>query len=270
MTAAVGCSPDQLLYSLSSQADEVAQVAKQLGLSTILAIGQILDHTAARMRNTMHGRTLVEMAVVRICQLDELDDLAAIVAEMRGAVESTGRGGKESRHTTPLPAAAASAPAKKNAEPTIAQTTKSLADTFRQLDQTGSPPATVAGATGFASASEDAASPAHAAGQRRHPLAQSTDAAMPRQEAPHSSNSVDEPSPSATEAIAPAVDSVLAQFQRAMAEGVPPRPAVAQSRPSRREQTAKAAEHPFVRRAIELFDAPPDKLRYTPPEDAAN
>lgn len=51
-----------------------------------------------------------------------------------------------------------------------------------------------------------------------------------------------------------------------MAEGVTPSPAATQSRPSRREQTAKVAEYPFVRRAMELFDASPDKLRYTPPE----
>ncbi len=73
-----------MLYALPSQADEVAEVGRQLGLSTILAIGQILDHTAARMRVSMHGRTLVEMAIVRICQLGELDDLAALIAELRG------------------------------------------------------------------------------------------------------------------------------------------------------------------------------------------
>jgi DNA polymerase-3 subunit gamma/tau len=85
MAMAVGCSADQLLYALPSQAQEVAQVGENLGLSTILAIGQILDQAAARMRFTMHGRTLVEMAVVRICQLDELDDIATLVAELRGA-----------------------------------------------------------------------------------------------------------------------------------------------------------------------------------------
>ena len=85
MALNVGCAPQQMLYALPSQAHEVAQVGNKLGLSTILAIGQILDHSAARMRLTMHGRTLVEMAIVRICQLGELDDIAALVAELRGA-----------------------------------------------------------------------------------------------------------------------------------------------------------------------------------------
>jgi len=230
MATAVGCSSDQLLYALPSQAVEVAQVAKQIGLSTILAISQILDHTAARMRVSVHGRTLVEMAVVRICQLGELDDLAALIAEMRGAQQAPGRGGQDSRDPTPLSGTQPNVAAKKNAEPAIAGSATSLTETYRQLDQT-----------------------------RSQPVALRPDPA-------HRPNSIDEVLSSSAEVNAPAVDSVLAQFQRAMAEGVTSRPAATQHRPSRREQTAKAAEHPFVRRAMELFDAPPDKLRYTAPE----
>ncbi|MEX2315505.1 MAG: DNA polymerase III subunit gamma/tau [Pirellulales bacterium] len=87
MTAAVGCGPDQMLYALPSQAAEVAEIGRRLGLHTILAIVQILDHAAARMRVSMHGRTLVEMAVVRICHLNDLEELAAVVAELRGRTE---------------------------------------------------------------------------------------------------------------------------------------------------------------------------------------
>jgi hypothetical protein len=72
------------------------------------------------------------------------------------------------------------------------------------------------------------------------------------------------------EASAPAAaDSVLAQWQRAMAESGATRPATP-PRPSRREQLATIAEQPFVRRAMELFDVPPEKLRYTPPDDNPN
>src|SRR6478672_546994 len=42
------------------------------------------------MRVSMHGRTLVEMAVVRICSLEDLDELAALVAEIRGGVKVSG------------------------------------------------------------------------------------------------------------------------------------------------------------------------------------
>jgi DNA polymerase-3 subunit gamma/tau len=106
MAVAAGCRAEQMLYALPSQVAEVVEVGRQLGLSTVLAIGQILDQAAARMRVSMHGRTLVEMAVVRICQLGELDDLAAAVAELRGLGAENG---------TARPAARAEA-SKKNAE----------------------------------------------------------------------------------------------------------------------------------------------------------
>jgi DNA polymerase-3 subunit gamma/tau len=103
MAVAVGCPKEQMLFALPSQAEEVAAIGRQLGLQTVLAMVQILDQTAARLRVSLHGRTLVEMAVVRICQLDDLDDLAALVAELRGEPVSV----------APQPAK----PAKKNAEP---------------------------------------------------------------------------------------------------------------------------------------------------------
>jgi DNA polymerase-3 subunit gamma/tau len=98
MVTAVGCSPDQLLYALPAQADEVAVFSRRLGVQTILAIAQILDHTAARMRTSIDGRTLMELAVVRICHLDDLDDLASLAATLR---ESTG-GVAENSHSAPV------------------------------------------------------------------------------------------------------------------------------------------------------------------------
>jgi DNA polymerase-3 subunit gamma/tau len=102
MTTTVGCGPAQMLYALPSQSEEVAAIGRQLGLATTLAMVQILDQTAARLRVSLHARTLVEMAIVRISELDNLDDLSAIVAELRA-----GHGGD----------ARPSEPAKKNAEP---------------------------------------------------------------------------------------------------------------------------------------------------------
>ncbi len=213
MAAVVGCPADQMLYALPSQADEVAQVGRQLGLSTVLAIGQVLDHTAARMRVSMHGRTLVEMAVVRICQLGELDDLAAVVAELRGAAA------QGQTDNAPQPAEA-----KKNVE--------------------------VRPKTQFARA---------AAVER--PVARPVVRGQTerRSDPPHVIGDVP------AEATAPA-DSVLAQWQRVVEESGQARPTSPPPRPSHREQLARIAEQPFVRRAIELFDVPPDKLRYTSPE----
>jgi DNA polymerase-3 subunit gamma/tau len=220
MAVAAGCGTDQLLYALPSQALAVVDVGRKLGLSTVLAIGQILDQTAARMRVSMHGRTLVEMAIVRICQLSELDDLASLVAELRGSVGGAG---------TSRPIVASDA-AKKNGEsprPALAPVV--------------APPEL-----------PTVAAPAVSRAQR-------IDSA-------HSQGAGESVSDAqAREAGLAAADSVLAQWQRAVANG-----SVAPSDPpprtSRREQLAAIADHPMVRRAMELFDVPAGQFRYVPPD----
>ena len=230
MTTAVGCPPDQMLYALPSQADEVADVGRQLGLSTVLAIGQILDHTAARLRVSIHARTLVEMAIVRICQLGELDDLAALVAELRGA--TSGQTAKatvpENRpsSTTPAIRPQSQVAAKKNDEPRV-ETSERTTD-----------------------------------GKCRSNPIQRHDAA-------HAVESSTNPVDDAHAESAPP-ESVLAQWKRAIANGEQPKSEATPPRPSRREQLAQVAEQPFVRRAMELFDVAPGQFRYTPPENGQN
>lgn len=257
MAMAVGCQPDQLLYALPSQADEVAALGRELGLATALAIGQILDQTSARMRVSMHGRTLVEMAIVRICQLGELDDLATLVAEFRGLPseqpEPRVAGVERQRAPSAAPPSAPGA-AKKNAEP----------------------PAPTTLAAGLANAVTAAASdqpPLAPAPVPMSAMATTTNGVSNGQKPPANSTadinellneSADEPTVNTAQS-----ESVLAQFQRAMASGVTTRIDAPQPRPSRREQLAQVAEHPFVQRAMELFNVEPDKLRYSPPEGEA-
>jgi DNA polymerase III subunit gamma/tau len=62
---------------------QVTQQAEQLGPETLLAGAQILDQTLVRMRQSTHARILLEMALIRICQLERLDDLGAIVEQLR-------------------------------------------------------------------------------------------------------------------------------------------------------------------------------------------
>jgi DNA polymerase-3 subunit gamma/tau len=125
MAAAVGCSAQQMIYALPSQAAEVGEVANRLGLETILAITQILDQTAARFRVSLHGRTLVEMAIVRICHLEDLDLLTELVAELRGTAPAKPPTARPPAARPPAmnqtaarpPAAEAAFAAKKNVEP---------------------------------------------------------------------------------------------------------------------------------------------------------
>ncbi len=86
MLATVGCSKEAFLYTSPSGADGIAAAGKQLGLDTLLAVMQILDQTLYRMRYSTQGRILAELALVRICELEDLDDLAETIAQLRSSV----------------------------------------------------------------------------------------------------------------------------------------------------------------------------------------
>jgi DNA polymerase-3 subunit gamma/tau len=83
MAAAVGCPADTFLHTSANEHERLAAAGKQLGLETILAIMQIIDHTLSRLRYSTQSRTLAEMALVRIANLENLDALADLIAQMR-------------------------------------------------------------------------------------------------------------------------------------------------------------------------------------------
>ena len=86
MAAAVGCPVDLLLHTPTTEYEATRQAGQQIGLETLLAIAQILDHSLVRMRQSTHVRTLVEMALIRICKLEDLDLLPGLIAQMREGV----------------------------------------------------------------------------------------------------------------------------------------------------------------------------------------
>jgi DNA polymerase-3 subunit gamma/tau len=254
MAIAVGCAPAQMLYALPSQAEEVAAVGKHLGLQTTLAMVQILDQTAARLRVSLHGRTLVEMAIVRICSLDDLDDLASLVAELRGAAPSA-----PSAPKAPLPRIE---PAKKNVEPPPAVASLgSIPPLPKPVAPSPAPTATVPASPVVASASpvdKVSAQPAETTPQ---------DAIAP------SAAPTPPPEPPANGVADGGLSSMLAQFQSALeakkspaGESEPAAPRVSRRQQSA-EQAKAAAEKPFVKRALELFDVSPGQFRYTPPDN---
>jgi DNA polymerase III gamma/tau subunit len=249
MTTTVGCAPDQMLYALPSQAAEVAEVGRQLGLSTVLAIGQILDHTGARLRVSMHARTLVEMAIVRICQIGEMEDLAALVAELRGtAGQPSSKAVPEGRTNSGLQAGfQAQVEVKKNDEPRPAMRGVTVATPPSSLET--SSPITATQQVSAASAPSEQ-------------MIRREDAAHPPDVPATDANGI---------SGAPVErESVLAQFKQAMANGGLSKSESSPPRVSRREQLAQVTEQPIVRRAMELFDVAPDKMRYTPPEGESN
>ncbi|HAY82402.1 MAG TPA: DNA polymerase III subunit gamma/tau [Planctomycetaceae bacterium] len=100
MTAVAGCDPELMRHCSPADHAQLVEGGKALGLETILAIAQILDQTLVRLRQSVHARTLVEVALVRICSLENLDDLTAVIQAVQ-----------QGQATAPAPRGPAAAPA---------------------------------------------------------------------------------------------------------------------------------------------------------------
>ena len=83
IAALVGCEADFLLHTAASDYPALLESARQVGLESLLAMIQILDQSITRMRQSPHTRILLEVALVRICQLDALDDLAGLISQIK-------------------------------------------------------------------------------------------------------------------------------------------------------------------------------------------
>jgi len=83
MAATVGCDVNAMLQTGSTEYEDLVQAGQQLGLETILAALQILDQAVTRMRQSTYVRVILEMAVVRICQLADLDELSELIGQLR-------------------------------------------------------------------------------------------------------------------------------------------------------------------------------------------
>jgi DNA polymerase-3 subunit gamma/tau len=105
MAAAVGCSAESFLHASPLGRQQVVSAGRELGLETILAAMQILDQTLSRLRYSTQGRTLAELALVRICQLEDLEDLPSLIAQLQGSAAPL-QGG---RNRPPLSGVAAGA-----------------------------------------------------------------------------------------------------------------------------------------------------------------
>jgi DNA polymerase III subunit gamma/tau len=119
MVTLAGTPPDALLYSSAGEHASLLELAQQLGMETILAMMQVLDQTIARLRYSMHARALAELAIVRICTLADLQAIPALIAELRTSDGATRVGGTETARTTARSPAAPSAPIKKKSDELI-------------------------------------------------------------------------------------------------------------------------------------------------------
>ena len=83
MADAVGCPPELMLYTSKSNYEKLSQTSRSWGLETILAGIQVLDRAAERIRQSTFPRVILETALVRICKLEDLDELASMIARLQ-------------------------------------------------------------------------------------------------------------------------------------------------------------------------------------------
>ena len=113
MAALVGCPGELLMYHLPTERDVLREQAEPWGMQTLLAAAQILDQAVSRMRQSVHARILLELALIRIARLEELDELSTLLAQLQ-----TGAGGdRPAPRIAASPTAAASTAKKKVAPP---------------------------------------------------------------------------------------------------------------------------------------------------------
>jgi DNA polymerase-3 subunit gamma/tau len=90
MVLACGASEMLLLSVDDEQRGALQKQAATGGLQTILAAAQILAETKNRMKGAAFSRVLLELALVRIATLDQLDNLAELIGQLRPAKAVSG------------------------------------------------------------------------------------------------------------------------------------------------------------------------------------
>jgi DNA polymerase-3 subunit gamma/tau len=129
MTVLVGCKPDMLLYCTTDDYDDLGEAGQQMGLTTVIAVQQILDQTLTRVRQSVHVRILVELAIVRICNLENLDDLARLISGLEaGAPQSPAGSPRGSGAAAPRTRQQQSAPPTRRENPAAVRPSPPAAD----------------------------------------------------------------------------------------------------------------------------------------------
>ncbi len=261
MALGVGCKADQLLYVLPAQVELAKELGQRLGVATILAMLQVLDQTAARMRVSVHGRTLAEMALVRVCTLQDLDGVADAVATVRA-------GGSIASGAAVLPVTSAKSQAsgelKKNSEPPVmAPPTPSPTPAPQALTDAIAQEWWQSAATRAGGLLSDLVA------QTVEVRAANGDRMLIRVDRPLTKQLCEQPSQrSELESLVATCSGRRIALQFEVAEGAAAPVVVAPPPRSRRQMQEEVAAQPFVKKALELFGVDSDAIRYLPPNES--
>ena len=84
MVTHVGCGEDTLICCSSNETEALSDQGKQFGLDTILMVVQLLDNAVVAMQSSLHARVLLEVAAVKICGLEQLESIGALIKSLSG------------------------------------------------------------------------------------------------------------------------------------------------------------------------------------------
>jgi DNA polymerase III subunit gamma/tau len=79
MAISVGGSADLLRTANPNNIDQLKQMGQSWGTTTLLSAMQLLDETIVKMRHSVQSRVLLEIALVQICNLQDLQALSELV-----------------------------------------------------------------------------------------------------------------------------------------------------------------------------------------------
>jgi DNA polymerase-3 subunit gamma/tau len=88
LMSASGGDANLLLYGSPQHFEQIKTMAEELGLHRILAAMQILDHTHGRMQRSTQSRVLMELAMIRVANLDHFHQIATLLEQLRSGKES--------------------------------------------------------------------------------------------------------------------------------------------------------------------------------------
>lgn len=293
MAVVVGCDTNQLRFVLPSQYSQAADLGAKLDVHTVLAMIQVLDQTASRMRGSLHTRTLAEMALVRIAHLDDLDNLADVVAELRSATPPAASAGVKKNGSqagnvaVPRPTSTQTPPTpSSSSQPGVITAAQSVASEDPSASHRVDPPASTTPTAPVALTSEAVKAAwkqltagmdgllASQAEQAREVCLAGADSVVVRF-APDDQFSKDMcESPANRSELERSLSEHLGgtialrfEIDRVGAPTTVAKPRVPRKVVSRRQMQSEIAERPFVARAMELFAADISKLKVTPPRD---
>ena len=273
MTQSVGCDVSQMLYALPCQRQEVSEAAEKLGVETLLAIIQVLDQSAARMRVSTHTRTLAEMAIVRICSLENLDDLAVLVDQIKNSGATLAVSPPTKKNETVRPDPVRTAPASSRAVSSIPPSPATQAATTTATSEpnvTSAPtPLSVDNAEKVWKQALDSLTGIladHAAAADEVSVDAEGRLAVSFTEGFHRDICERPGNRGRLEAALQSVCGAKVPLQLRTSTRVDAAEKPAPPRTSRRQQQLEISNQPFVQKAMELFDGDPARLRYVPPE----